>query len=126
MNLVSMDNGLVMNEDPNALQVPFLVSVHSINCEICEKIERFGRLGKCNMMISTYHCEELLQFQAAGRSLMAAKMKVRVVGLAFSSQAGFGGMLFSASEEIGALFSGLAEVSDPVINWLIKLVEISR
>ncbi|KAL4354005.1 hypothetical protein GQ457_06G023370 [Hibiscus cannabinus] len=52
----------------------------------------------------------VLQFQAAGRSLMAAKMKVRVVGLAFSSQAGFGGMLFSASEEIGALFSGLAEL----------------
>ncbi|KAK9030742.1 hypothetical protein V6N11_032155 [Hibiscus sabdariffa] len=54
------------------------------------------------------------------------KMKVRVVSLAFSSQAGCGGMLFSASGEIGALFSGLAEVSETVINWLTKLVEISR
>ncbi|KAL4347408.1 hypothetical protein GQ457_17G014140 [Hibiscus cannabinus] len=49
------------------------------------------------------------------------KIKVRVVGLAFSSQAGCGGMLFSASREIRALLSGLDEVSDTVINWLTKL-----
>ncbi|KAK8588990.1 hypothetical protein V6N12_023406 [Hibiscus sabdariffa] len=47
-----------MNQDRSALQAALLVSVLSVNCEICEKIERFGRLRKCNMMISFYHCEE--------------------------------------------------------------------